>query len=51
MKSFLAAVVACVALAVAAAYLLEDRFGISTPEAFTTSGARIDSPGGNLSMF
>ncbi|MFN3969960.1 MAG: hypothetical protein ACK4GO_01225 [Gemmobacter sp.] len=51
MKAFLAAVVVAVAVGFAADYVLNDRFQMSSPDAFTTEGARITSPGSNLVSF
>jgi hypothetical protein len=51
MKAFLGAVVASILLAVAAAYVLNDMFQMSAPEAYTTTGARVDQPGSNLVEF
>lgn len=51
MKAFLASVVVAVAVGYAAHFILNDRFQMSSPEAFTTEGARITAPGGNLVQF
>jgi hypothetical protein len=51
MKAFIGAVVASIVLAVAAAYVLNDIFQMSAPEAYTTTGARVDRPGSNLIGF
>ena len=51
MMPFLSAVVVAVALAVGASFVLDENFGASTPETFTTSGARLTSPGDNLVQF
>lgn len=51
MKAFLAAVVVALAMAFGADYILNDRFQMTTPDAFTTEGARITSPGDNLVQF
>ncbi|MFD1914228.1 hypothetical protein [Halodurantibacterium flavum] len=51
MKAFIAAIVVAVAVAAGAAYVLDNRFQMTSPEAFTTEGARPNSPGGNLVQF
>ena len=51
MKAFLGAVVASIAIAVAAAYVLNDMFQLYAPDAYTTQGARVDRPGSNLVEF
>lgn len=51
MKAFLAAVVVGVVVSFGAAFVLEGNFQMNTPDAFTTSGARITSPGDNLVRF
>ncbi|HMO09236.1 MAG TPA: hypothetical protein PKD10_16540 [Paracoccaceae bacterium] len=51
MKAFLASVVVAVAVAFGAHYVLNDRFQTSAPDAFTTEGSRITSPGRNLVQF
>jgi hypothetical protein len=51
MTPFLSAVVAVVVIAVGAAFVLDREFQASAPEKFTTSGARITSPGDNLVKF
>ncbi len=51
MKVFLAALVAAIGLAWGAGYVLDNQFQITSPEAFTTEGARPNAPGGNLVQF
>ncbi len=51
MKAFIGAVVVSVVLAVAAAYVLNDMFQMSAPEAYTTTGVRLTDPGSNLVEF
>lgn len=51
MKAFLASLVVAVAVAFGAHYVLNDQFQASAPQAFTTEGARITSPGDNLVQF
>lgn len=51
MKAFLASVVVAVGVGFGAHYVLNDRFQMSAPDAFTTEGARITSPGDNLVQF
>lgn len=50
MKAFLASVVVAIVVAVGAAQVLP-MFQSTSPEAFTTEGARITSPGDNLVQF
>lgn len=50
MKAFLASVVVAIVVAVGAAQILPT-FQSTAPEAFTTEGARITSPGDNLVQF
>lgn len=51
MKAFLAAVVAAIVIAFGASQVLNGSFQMTSPEAFTTEGARITSPGDNLVQF
>lgn len=51
MMPFLSAVAVAIIMAVGASFVLEREFGATSPEAYTTSGARITSPGDNLVRF
>jgi hypothetical protein len=51
MKPFLSALAVALLIAIGAGYVLDHRFGGTAPEAFTTSGARLTSPGDNLVRF
>lgn len=51
MKAFLASVLVAVAVAFGAHYILNDRFQMSAPDAFTTEGVRLTDPGRNLVQF
>lgn len=51
MMPFLSAVVVAIAVAVGVSFVLEPNFGAATHETFTTTGARITSPGDNLVRF
>lgn len=51
MKAFLAAIIVAIGVAAGAAYVLDGSFQMTSPEAFTTEGARIDGTGGNLVQF
>lgn len=51
MKAFLASVVVAVAMAFAADFVLNDRFQMTAPDAFSTEGTRLTSPGDNLVQF
>lgn len=51
MKAFLASVLVAVGVAFGAHYILTGNFQISAPDAFTTEGVRLTSPGDNLVQF
>lgn len=51
MKAFLASVVVAVVVAFGASQVLDANFQQTSPEAFTTEGARITAPGENLVQF
>jgi predicted phage tail protein len=51
MKAFLASVVVAVVISVGASFVLDGNFQMTSPEAYTTTGARITSPGDNLVEF
>jgi hypothetical protein len=51
MKAFVSAVAVALIVAIGAGYVLEHRFVGTSPDAFTTSGARLTSPGDNLVQF
>ncbi|MFC7705918.1 hypothetical protein ACFQXB_17180 [Plastorhodobacter daqingensis] len=51
MKAFLAAIVVAIGVAAGAAFVLDNTFQITSPEAFTTEGARPGEPGRNLIQY
>ncbi|MCC5976954.1 MAG: hypothetical protein JJU21_02725 [Salinarimonas sp.] len=51
MKSFVAAAIVAIVVAVGAAYLLDGTFQTTAHQAFTTEGVRLDDPGRNLVDF
>ena len=51
MKAFIGSVVVAVAVAFGAHYVLTGNFQMSAPDAFTTEGVRLTSPGDNLVQF
>ncbi len=51
MKSFVAAAVVAIVIAIAAAYLLDGSFQTPAYQAFTTEGVRLGDPGTNLVDF
>jgi hypothetical protein len=51
MKAFLASVVVAIGVAFGASQVLHQTFQTTSPDAFTTEGARISDPGSNLVQF
>jgi hypothetical protein len=51
MKPFVSAIAIALIVAIGAGYVLDHRFGGTSVDAFTTTGARLTSAGNNLAQF